>query len=233
MNESIPIIAVDGPSGAGKGVVTSFLSKRFDFHLLDSGALYLLIGIAARSRGVDLEAVNLDQKMLGKIARDLKVEFVSTENHEEPLEIKLFGEKVTREVRSNEAGIDASRLASLPEVRSGLHQLQRAFLRVPGLVADGRDMGTTIFPEADVKIYLTASVGARAKRRYNQLKHKGISVTLRSLSKSLEERDKRDTERQESPLKPAKDAVVIDSTKMDIDDVLHQANAIVREKLGK
>jgi cytidylate kinase len=232
LNDSPPIIAVDGPSGAGKGVVASFLSKKFDFHLLDSGALYRLVGIAARTEGVDLEVANLDQAKLGKMARNLKVEFVSTDNHENPLEIKLFGKNVTREVRTNEAGVDASRLASLPEVRRGLFELQRAFLRTPGLVADGRDMGTTIFPEADVKIYLTASVGARSERRYNQLKHKGINVSLRALTKSLEERDKRDTQREDSPLRPAKDAVIIDSTKMGVDDVLHQVNSIVNEKLG-
>ncbi len=135
-------------------------------------------------------------------------------------------------MRTDEAGVDASRVASFPAVRDGLFELQRSFRQAPGLVADGRDMGTVVFPEADVKIYLTASAEARAERRYNQLKHKDIDVSLHALFQSIQARDERDTNREVSPLKPAEDAFVIDSTDMDIEQVLQNVDAIVTEKLG-
>ena len=157
MTNNVPIIALDGPSGAGKGVVANFLSTQYKFHLLDSGALYRLVGIAARRNGIALENFALDEALLGEIARSLDVVFIPTNNPEDPLEIMLSGEQVAHEVRTDEAGVDASRVASLPSVRDGLFELQRSFRQSPGLVADGRDMGTVIFPEAEVKIYLTAS----------------------------------------------------------------------------
>lgn len=232
MTNHIPIIALDGPSGSGKGVVANFLSTRYGFHLLDSGALYRLVGIAARRAGIALENSPLDEGVLGEIARNLEVAFTPTNNPEDPLEIKLSGEQVAHEVRTDDAGVDASRVASLPAVRDGLFELQRSFRQAPGLVADGRDMGTVVFPEADVKIYLTASVEARAQRRYNQLKDKGIGVNLHALFQSIQDRDERDMNREVSPLKPAEDAFVIDSTDMDIEGVLQNVEAVVTEKLG-
>jgi len=232
MTDHAPIIALDGPSGAGKGVVANFLSTQYEFHLLDSGALYRLVGIAARRTSIALENSPLDEAVLGEIARSLDVAFTSTNNPEDPLEIMLYGEQVAHEVRTDEAGVDASRVASLPAVRDGLFELQRSFRKAPGLVADGRDMGTVIFPEADVKIYLTASAEARAERRYNQLIHKGIGVNLHDLFQSIQARDERDMNRAVSPLRPAEDALVIDSTDMDIEEVLQNVKAIVTEKLG-
>ena len=232
MTNHVPIIALDGPSGSGKGVVANFLSTQYEFHLLDSGALYRLVGIAARRTSIALENSPLDEAVLGEIARSLDVAFTSTNDPEDPLEITLFGEQVGHEVRTNEAGVDASRVASLPAVRDGLFELQRSFRKAPGLVADGRDMGTVIFPEADVKIYLTASAEARAERRYNQLIHKGIGVNLHALFQSIQARDERDMNRAVSPLRPAEDALVIDSTDMDIEEVLQNVKAIVTEKLG-
>jgi len=231
MTNHVPIITLDGPSGSGKGVVANFLSTQYQFHLLDSGALYRLVGIAARRSSVELENSPLDEAVLGEIARSLDVAFTSTNNPEDPLEIMLSGELVAHEVRTDEAGVDASRVASLPAVRDGLFELQRSFRKSPGLVADGRDMGTVIFPEADVKIYLTASAKARAERRYKQLIHKGINVSMRKLFQSIQARDERDMSRAVSPLKPAEDAFVIDSTDMDIEEVLRNVEAIVTEKL--
>ena len=232
MTNNVPIIALDGPSGAGKGVVANFLSTQYEFHLLDSGALYRLVGIAARRTSIALENSPLDEAVLGEIARSLDVKFTSTNNPQDPLEIILYGEQVAHEVRTDEAGVDASRVALLPAVRDGLFELQRSFRKAPGLVADGRDMGTAIFPEADVKIYLTASAEARAERRYNQLIHKGIGVNLHDLFQSIQARDERDMNRAVSPLRPAEDALVIDSTDMDIEEVLQNVKAIVTEKLG-
>ena len=232
MTDHAPIIALDGPSGAGKGVVANFLSTQYEFHLLDSGALYRLVGIAARRASIALENSPLDEAVLGEIARSLDVAFTSTNNPEDPLEIMLYGEQVAHEVRTDDAGVDASRVASLPAVRDGLFELQRSFRQSPGLVADGRDMGTVVFPEAEVKIYLTASAKARAERRYKQLIHKGINVTMPSLLQSIQARDERDMNRVVSPLKPAEDAFVIDSTDMDIEEVLRNVQALVTEKLG-
>ena len=232
MTNHVPIIALDGPSGSGKGVVGNFLSTQYEFHLLDSGALYRLVGIAARRTSIALENSPLDEAVLGEIARSLDVAFTSTNNPEDPLEIMLYGEQVAHEVRTDEAGVDASRVASLPAVRDGLFELQRSFRQSPGLVADGRDMGTVIFPEAEVKIYLTASAKARAERRYNQLIHKGINVKMSDVFQSIQARDERDMNRVVSPLKPAEDAFVIDSTDMDIEEVLRNVEAIVTEKLG-
>ena len=196
MTDHAPIIALDGPSGAGKGVVANFLSTQYEFHLLDSGALYRLVGIAARRTSIALENSPLDEAVLGEIARSLDVAFTSTNNPEDPLEIMLYGEQVAHEVRTDEAGVDASRVASLPAVRDGLFELQRSFRQSPGLVADGRDMGTVVFPEAEVKIYLTASAKARAERRYNQLIHKGINVKMSDVFQSIQARRGRFRHRQ-------------------------------------
>ncbi len=231
MPEQIPVIAVDGPSGSGKGVVASYLATQYGYHLLDSGALYRLVGLAARKQGIALEN-DPDQVRLGKIALGLDVSFSPTNDPENPLAITLNDERVDQQVRTDEAGVDASRVAAVPAVRDGLLELQKSFRQPPGLVADGRDMGTVIFPEAVVKIFLTASAEARAERRYNQLKHKDIGVSLHDLFQSIQARDERDSTREVSPLRPAEDAFVIDSTDMDIEEVLNQVQAIVTEKLG-
>ena len=226
-----PVIAVDGPSGSGKGVVASRLASQYGFHLLDSGALYRLVGIAARRAGQDLDA-DPDEPALGELAVSLDVTFTPTGDPEDPLEVRLAGENVTHALRTDEAGVDASRVAAVPAVREGLNDLQQAFRRPPGLVADGRDMGTVVFPDAEVKIYLTASAQARAERRYNQLKHKDIGVSLHDLFQSIQARDERDMNRKVSPLRPAEDAFVIDSTRLSIEEVFEQVSAFVAEKLG-
>ena len=232
MIDSIPVITVDGPSGSGKGMVASHLSVMYGFSLLDSGALYRLLGIAARKVGFNLDAETFDELTLAKLGEQLDVSFKPTGDPEDPLVITLSGEEVTRQVRSDGAGVDASVVASLQGVRNGLITLQKSFRREPGLVADGRDMGTVIFPDATVKIYLTASVQARAERRYNQLKHKDIGVSLHHLFQSIQARDERDMSRQVSPLRPADDAHVIDSSGMTIDEVLNTVRYVVAKKLG-
>jgi len=229
---SIPVITIDGPSGSGKGVVATHLATLYNYHLLDSGALYRLVGISARNAGVDLDASQLDEARLAAIALALEVVFEATGDPENPLRITLSGEDVTTRVRTNDAGVGASIVAAIPGVRAGLLSLQASFRQPPGLIADGRDMGTVVFPDADVKIFLTASAEARAKRRYNQLKDKDIGVSLHALFQSIQARDERDTNRAVSPLKPAEDAFVIDSTDMDINDVLKSVQAVVKEKLG-
>jgi len=229
---NIPVIAVDGPSGSGKGVVTSHLAERYGFHILDSGALYRLVGIAARNAGLALENPDFDQARVAALAATLDVSFDPTGDPENPLSIKLDGTDVTLRLRSDEAGVDASRVASIQAVRDNLGDLQRSFRRTPGLVADGRDMGTVIFPDADAKIFLTASAEARAERRYNQLKHKDIGVSLAALFQSIRARDERDMSREASPLRPADDALVVDSTDMTIEEVLESVQAFVSQKLN-
>ena len=224
----IPVITIDGPSGSGKGAITHRLAEALGFHILDSGALYRLIGLAARRRNIALDA----EDALVKLALELEIEFQPTSDPEEPIEILLFGERVTRDLRTNEAGTDASKVAPIEAVREAIKDLQQDFRKAPGLVADGRDMGTVVFVDADAKIYLTASAETRAERRYKQLKDKGIDVSLHALFISIQERDERDMNREVAPLIPAADARVIDSSKMDIDQVFNEALAFVRERLA-
>ena len=224
----IPVITIDGPSGSGKGAITHRLAEALGFHILDSGALYRLIGLAARRRNIALDA----EDALVKLALELEIEFQPTSDPEEPIEILLFGERVTRDLRTNEAGTDASKVAPIEAVREAIKDLQQDFRKAPGLIADGRDMGTVVFVDADAKIYLTASAETRAERRYKQLKDKGIDVSLHALFISIQERDERDMNREVAPLMPAADARVIDSTKMDIDQVFNEALAFVRERLA-
>lgn len=228
VTEDSPVIAIDGPSGSGKGVITQKLAAHLGFHILDSGALYRLIGLVAKKNGIDLG----DEAALAEQARALDVRFEPTGDAEEPLKILLEGADVTLELRTDEAGVDASRVAPLGAVRKGIGELQRSFKQPPGLVADGRDMGTVVFTDAAVKIYLTASARARAERRYNQLKDKDISVSLHDLFQSIQARDERDMNRKIAPLKPADDAYVIDSTELDINQVFARVLSIVNEKLG-
>lgn len=211
MNQ-IPVITVDGPSGSGKGTLAARLAEHFGFHLLDSGALYRVVAAAALERGVSLQ----DGAALADMAQALSIRFEADGVH-------VDGAHLEARIREEAVGEGASRVAALPEVRAAIHDLQLSFRQPPGLVADGRDMGTVVFPGADLKIFLEASVEARAERRYNQLKNKGLSVSLPALLASLQERDERDRGRAVSPLEPAKDAHVIDSTAMDIDAVVSLA----------
>ena len=228
MNNSIPVVSIDGPSGAGKGVITQRLASLKGYHILDSGAIYRVIGLAARKNGLDFK----NQSGLVELAQGLDISFRGTGDSENPLSVWLRDQDVTREVRTNEAGVDASKLASISELRLAIRSLQRSFKRSPGLVADGRDMGTVVFDEAQVKFFLTASPEARAERRYKQLKDKGIDVSLPDLFLSIQNRDLSDMEREIAPLEPARDAVIIDSTAMTIDEVFYFVLSVVEEKLG-
>ena len=224
MNEAIPVVAIDGPSGAGKGVITQRLASFKGYHVLDSGAIYRVIGLAAREDGLDFR----DRSGLVKLAKALDISFRNTGESENPLSVWLRGKDVTKEVRTNEAGLDASKVASIGELRIAIRGLQRSFKRSPGLVADGRDMGTVVFKEAQVKFFLTASPEARAGRRYKQLKDKGIDVSLATLEKELTNRDYYDSTRGESPLKLSEDSVIIDSTDLDVE----QVSLLIEKKLG-
>jgi cytidylate kinase len=209
----VPVIAIDGPSGSGKGTIARRVAEALGFHLLDSGALYRLTAIAAKKNGVELS----NAESLARIARSLNIRFDSFDDGSE--RIWLGDEDVTREVRKESTGAGASAVAAIPMVREALLERQRAFERAPGLVADGRDMGTHVFPSAVVKIFLTASAEERARRRFKQLKDKGMDVSLAALSRDIEDRDRRDSERSVAPLKPAKDARILDSSGKSIEAV--------------
>jgi cytidylate kinase len=210
---SVPVITVDGPSGVGKGTLSQQLARHLSWHFLDSGALYRLLGLAARRQGVD----PADAATLESLALKLDVRFLPSEQGETT--ILLNNQDVTREIRTEQAGNDASRVAAVPAVRAALLQRQRDFRQLPGLVADGRDMGTTVFPEAPLKFFLTASAEVRAERRYKQLKEKGLDASLTTLLAEIAERDERDRTRSVSPLKPAEDAIIIDTSHLGIDEV--------------
>ena len=213
MRDPVPVVAIDGPGGAGKGTIARAIAHQLGWHLLDSGALYRLVGHVALTAEIPLD----DAERLAAVARDLEVDF-STEPDDET--ICLDRRDVTDAVRSEQAGVAASRVAVQPLVRRALVERQRAFRQPPGLVADGRDMGSTIFPDAALKIFLTASVEERARRRYKQLKDKGIDVSLSALSKDMADRDRRDAERSVAPLKACPDARILDTTSRDIEDVV-------------
>lgn len=219
----IPVIAIDGPSGSGKGAVSASIASRFGFHLLDSGALYRILGIAVVKADIPLEEVDA----VADLARSLDIEFSA----EAPGTVSLDGEDVSLEIRTDLGSDMASRVGAIPEARAALMDRQLAFRKPPGLVADGRDMGTVVFPDASVKIYLTASVEERAQRRYKQLIDKGIDAILPALLQDLKERDARDSERQISPLKPAADAIVLDTTEMSEQQVIERVTDIVSKSL--
>lgn len=206
---TIPVITIDGPSASGKGTIAERVAKELAFHVLDSGALYRLTALYAMRKGVDL----LDEDAVAALAIALPAEFRAGE-------IWLNGENVTREIRVESVGEGASRVAALPKVRQALLQRQRAYAQAPGLVADGRDMGTVVFPHAQIKVFLTASPEARAERRYKQLIEKGNPANLAALVRDMRARDERDTQRAVAPLKPAPDATLLDSTSLTIDQVV-------------
>lgn len=216
---AIPIITVDGPSGSGKGTLSRGIARALGWHFLDSGALYRLLALAAIRQNVSLD----HPERLTALASQLNVLFAA----EDPLSIYLDGEEVTSAIRTEACGGAASQVAAIPSVRAALLDRQRAFHLPPGLVADGRDMGTVVFPEADVKIFLEASVEIRAKRRQMELKARGLDVSLDDLFNEIVQRDARDRSRKVSPLEPAKDAVVIDSSNLSIAAVFDEAMVII------
>jgi cytidylate kinase len=216
MTGAAPVICIDGPSGAGKGTLSQRLATDLGWHLLDSGALYRVVGFAGRLAAVSLE----DSDAVAAIARSLDVDFRPTDDG---VAVWLAGKDVTAKLRTEEAGRDASTLAALPAVREALLLRQQELARSPGLIADGRDMGTVVFPRATLKIFLTASAEARAQRRFYQLQGMGESVSLARLLTDIQQRDARDQSRAVSPLVPAGDAIVIDSTALSADDVLQAA----------
>ena len=219
----IPVITIDGPSGSGKGAVAVRIAEELGFTLLDSGALYRSVGIAALRGEIDLT----DHQQIAELARHLNIEFgVSS-----PDSVWLDGEDVSLEIRTDIGSELASQIGAIPAAREALYERQLAFRKAPGLVADGRDMGTVVFQDAIIKIYLTARPEERAQRRYKQLIDKGIDASLADLLRDLKERDARDSERPISPLKPAKDAVVLDTTDLHIDQVVEKVLDLVSERL--
>ena len=225
-----PILTVDGPSGSGKGTIVQHVAQRLGWHMLDSGALYRLVAFGSQNNQLAFE----NEDDIANYAANLDVEFKlvdidssqSDGGNTQELQIILEGQVVGAELRTETTGNAASKVAAMPKVREALFQRQRDFQQQPGLVADGRDMGTTIFPEAKAKVFLTASAEERAQRRYKQLKLKGIDGNLAALLKDINERDERDSQRSASPLKPADDAVQIDTSNLSIEQVVEQVLAI-------
>jgi cytidylate kinase len=225
MAGEIPVITVDGPGGTGKGTLSAYLAGWLGWHFLDSGVLYRVLALAAERHNIGLE----DIAGLAELGRRLDVIFKQSASDGGNTVI-LEGEEVSSQIRTEACGNSASRIAALPEVRAALLDRQHAFRKPPGLVADGRDMGTVVFPDARLKIYLTASVEERARRRYKQLKEKGFDVNLPQLSVEITERDARDSQRTVSPLRPADDAAVIDTTHLNIEDVIDCVTDLVRQR---
>jgi cytidylate kinase len=223
---AVPVITIDGPSGSGKGTVSRAVAQELGWVLLDSGALYRLVALAGRRAGVSLD----DGPGLAALAERFDIRFGASSAGEEV--IWLDGADVTPHIRTEEAGNEASKVAALPPVRAALLERQRRFAVPPGLVADGRDMGTKVFPDARVKIFLTASADERAVRRHKQLKEKGVAANLAALSREIAERDQRDITRSASPLVASRDAVLLDTTGMSADAVIRRVLEIARTRLS-
>jgi cytidylate kinase len=221
----VPVLTVDGPSGSGKGTLAQSLARYLGWHLLDSGALYRIVGLAALERGVDFD----DEAGLAAIAAHLDIRFAPAQTGE-PAAVLLGGRDISPAVRNEQSGYYASRVAVFPAVRAALLSLQHSFAKAPGLVADGRDMGTDVFVDAPLKIFLTASAEQRAQRRYKQLIDKGQSVNLAALLEDIRLRDKRDSERAVAPLRPADDAVLIDSTALDREEVFQRVIELLHQR---
>jgi cytidylate kinase len=211
-----PVVTIDGPGGSGKGTLSSLVAAKLGWHLLDSGALYRIVAASAQAQSIDF----VDENSLMSMIPDLHIAFAGDK-------VGVNGKDLSDIIRTEETGVAASQVAALPGVREAILALQKSFQRAPGLVADGRDMGTVVFPHSKAKIFLDASAEARANRRYKQLKNKGLNVNLRDLLEQIQERDARDRGRAVAPLKPAADALIIDSTQMTIEEVLETIMAEV------
>ena len=225
---TVQIITIDGPSGSGKGTLAAKLAAHYQFHLLDSGALYRLLGLSLHKADL-LESLSNELSKCIEIATNLDIKFQSTATG---TQVMLDGEDVSQTIRTERVGEYASKVAAIPELRTALLARQRAFAQVPGLVADGRDMATSIFPEAQAKIYLTASAESRAQRRVKQLQGMGLDAKINDILANLEARDKRDMEREVAPLKPAVDAYIIDSSDLNIDEVFQLMTRYVDQQLA-
>lgn len=226
---TVQIITIDGPSGSGKGTLAAKLAAHYHFHLLDSGALYRLLGLSLHHHNL-LDELDTKLAECVQIATNLDIQFVSTESG---VQVWLNGEDVSQTIRTERVGEYASKVAAIPELRTAMVARQHAFAQAPGLVADGRDMATSIFPDAQAKIYLTASAESRAQRRVKQLQGMGLDVKINDILANIEARDKRDMERTVAPLKPATDAYIIDSSDLNIDEVFKLMTTYVDQQLAQ
>lgn len=225
MQYAIPVITIDGPSGVGKGTLSQLLADYFDWHLLDSGIIYRVLAFQALKLHISLDEADV----LSKLALALPLIFITSSRE---TKIMLANDDVTDAIRTEEVGNAASKVAILPKVREALLQRQRDFCQPPGLIADGRDMGSVVFPEALIKIFLDANLKSRTERRMKQLQKKGIYVKFGEIFQEIAERDARDRNRPISPLKPAADALVIDSSSLSISDVFEKALTYIKQKLN-
>jgi len=219
----IPVLAIDGPSGVGKGTVARIMAQKLGWHLLDSGAIYRAFALAVDARNIDVT----DESALEEVANNLDLAF-KTEANSELVSVYLDGQDVSKVLRTEQTGEMASKIASIGVVRAALLKRQQAFAKAPGLVADGRDMGTVVFADAPFKVFLTASAQERANRRLKQLQNQGSEGIISHILADVVARDERDSSRKHSPLKPAKDALIIDTTELSIDEVITQVSELIK-----